>query len=156
MKVQPVSQISRRLIEAELYGELYETMTEKFGREKALQVITDNLQKSARKAGKNFAADVSTPNLEHFATVVEIWKKDNAIEVEDISIKGNELTIKVIRCRYQESYREMGLPDELCTLLSCSRDEPFATGYSERLNMIRETTLAEGGPCCPFKFIWSE
>ena len=154
MKVQPVSQISRRLIEAELYGELYETMTEQFGQERALKAISENLQKSARKAGKNFAASINSPNLEHFATVVEIWKKDDAIEVEDISINGNELTIKVIRCRYQESYREMGLPAELCTLLSCSRDEPFAKGYSEKLSMVRETTLAEGGDCCPFKFTW--
>ena len=155
MKVQPVSQISRRLIEAELYGELYETMTEQFGKEKALQVISENLQKSARKAGQAFAASVATPNLEHFATVVEIWKKGDAIEVADISINGNELTVKVTRCRYQESYREMGLPNELCTLLSCSRDEPFAKGYSNKLSMSRETTLAEGGDCCPFKFIWS-
>ncbi|ACS79958.1 L-2-amino-thiazoline-4-carboxylic acid hydrolase [Maridesulfovibrio salexigens] len=154
MKVQPVSQISRRLIEAELYDELYATMSEQFGKEQALKVITENLQKSARKAGQSFAASVDTPNLEHFATVVEIWKKDDAIEVADISINGNELTIKVTRCRYQESYREMGLPEELCTLLSCSRDEPFAKGYSDKLSMIRETTLAEGGDCCPFKFIW--
>lgn len=154
MKEQPVSQISRRLIEAELYGELYETMSEQFDKDKAMQVIIENLQKSARKAGKAFAASVDTPNLGHFATVVEIWKKGNAIEVEDISINGNELTVKVIRCRYQESYREMGLPDELCTLLSCSRDEPFAKGYSDKLSMFRKTTLAEGGDCCPFKFTW--
>ncbi len=154
MKVQPVSQISRRLIEAELYGELYETMTEQFGKEKALQVITENLQKSARKSGQAFAASVDAPNLEHFSTVVEIWKKGNAIEVSNISINDNELTVKVSRCRYQESYREMGLSEELCTLLSCSRDEPFAKGYSDKLSMVRETTLAEGGDCCPFKFVW--
>ncbi|NDV28819.1 L-2-amino-thiazoline-4-carboxylic acid hydrolase [Desulfovibrio sp. JC010] len=154
MKVQPVSQISRRLIEAELYGELYATMSEQLGKEQALQIITENLQKSARKAGQGFAASVDTPNLEHFSTVVEIWKKEDAIEVSDISINGNELTIKVVRCRYQESYREMGLPEELCTLLSCSRDEPFAKGYNDKLSMVRDTTLAEGGDCCPFKFIW--
>ncbi|NDV24682.1 L-2-amino-thiazoline-4-carboxylic acid hydrolase [Desulfovibrio sp. JC022] len=154
MKVQPVSQISRRLIEAELYGELYETMTEQFGKEKALQIITENLQKSARKSGQAFAASVDTPNLEHFSTVVEIWEKGDAIEVADVSINDNELTVKVSRCRYQESYREMGLPEELCTLLSCSRDEPFAKGYSDKLSMVRETTLAEGGDCCPFKFVW--
>ncbi|WP_319759768.1 L-2-amino-thiazoline-4-carboxylic acid hydrolase [Maridesulfovibrio sp.] len=155
MKVQPVSQISRRLIEAELYGELYATMTDQFGQEKALQIITENLQRSALKAGRAFAAKVDDPNLEHFSTVVEMWKTENAIEVADISINENELTIKVVRCRYQESYRAMGLPEELCTLLSCSRDEPFAKGYSEHLSMVRETTLAQGGECCPFKFIWS-
>lgn len=154
MKEQPVSQISRRLIEAELYGELYETMADQFGKDKAMRIITENLQKSARKAGQAFASSVAKPNLEHFSTVIEIWKKGNAIKVADISISGNELTIKVIRCRYQESYREMGLPAELCTLLSCSRDEPFAKGYSKKLSMVRETTLAEGGDCCPFKFIW--
>lgn len=154
MKVQPVSQISRRLIEAELYGELYITMAEKIGKKQALKIITENLQKSARKAGQAFADSVTTPNLKHFATVVEIWKNGNAIQVENVSIKNNELTVKITRCRYQESYREMSLPEELCTLLSCSRDEPFAKGYSEKLSMVRETTLAEGGDCCPFKFIW--
>ncbi|WP_319781283.1 L-2-amino-thiazoline-4-carboxylic acid hydrolase [Maridesulfovibrio sp.] len=154
MKVQPVSQISRRLIEAELYGELYETISKKIGKEQALQLITENLQNSARKAGQLFAASVATPNLEHFATAVEVWKKGDAIEIGNISLNDNELTIKVTKCRYQESYREMGLPEELCTLLSCSRDEPFAKGYSEKLSMTRETTLAEGGDCCPFKFTW--
>lgn len=40
MKEQPVSQISRRLIEAQLYGELYETISEQLGKDKALEIIT--------------------------------------------------------------------------------------------------------------------
>lgn len=154
MKEQPVSQISRRLIEAQLYGEIYETMNAQLGKEKALELIADNLQKSAFKAGQNFAASVNNPNLTHFATVVEIWKKGDAIEVADLTIKEKTLSIKVVRCSYQESYREMGLPEELCRMLSCCRDEPFAKGYSNKLSMIRKTTLAEGGDCCPFEFTW--
>ncbi|WP_432736261.1 L-2-amino-thiazoline-4-carboxylic acid hydrolase [Maridesulfovibrio sp. FT414] len=154
MKEQPVSQLTRRLIEAELYGHLYETMTEISGKEKALEIISENLKKSAFKAGQAFAATVEKPSLAHFATVVEIWKKGDAIVVEEISVDNNILTIKVVRCRYQESYRDMGLPEELCPILSCCRDEPFAKGYSDKLSMKRATTLAEGGDCCPFEFIW--
>ncbi len=154
MKEQPVSQISRRLIEAQLYGELYETISEQLGKDKALEIITENLRKSAFKAGQAFAASVDRPNLEHFSSVVEIWKKGNAIEVEELSIKENLLSIKVVRCSYQESYRKMCLPEDLCRILSCSRDEPFAKGYSNKLSMDRKTTLAEGGDCCPFEFKW--
>ncbi len=154
MKEQPVSQITRRLIEAELYGQLYETMVSELGAEKALGIIKENLRRSAFAAGEGFAASVKELSLDHFSTVVEIWKKGDAIHVEDISIAGNKLSIKVTRCHYQESYRKMGLPDELCKILSCSRDEPFAKGYSDRLNMKRATTLAEGGDCCPFEFTW--
>lgn len=154
MKEQPVSQITRRLIEAELYGQMYETMTKVLGKQQALEIIEKNLHDAAVVAGKGFAASVPVPNLEHFSTVVELWKKGDAIEVENLSIDGNRLTIKVVRCSYQESYREMGLPDELCRILSCCRDEPFAKGYSDRLRMERSTTLAEGGSCCPFEFYW--
>lgn len=155
MKEQPVSQISRRLIEAELYGQLYETMKEELGHEKALKIIKANLSNSAFEAGRAFASKAEKPSLEHFATVVEIWKKGDAINVEDISIHENRLNIRVTRCYYQESYRKMGLPEELCRILSCSRDEPFAKGYSDKLQMKRATTLAEGGDCCPFEFIWA-
>lgn len=154
MKEQPVSQIARRLIEAELYGQLYKTMTEKLGPEAALEIIAENLRKSAFQAGQAFASGTAEPSMDHFATVVEIWKKGDAIEIEKVSCTANRLSMKVVRCRYQESYREMGLPDELCRILSCSRDEPFAKGYSEKLCMERKTTLAEGGDCCPFEFYW--
>lgn len=154
MKEQPASLITRRLIEAELYGQLYETMSEKLGKEEALKIIAENLQKSAYAAGQGFAAMVDEPNLAHFATMVEVWKKGDAIEVADISLEDNLLSIKVVRCSYQESYRSMGLSEDLCRMLSCCRDEPFAHGYSDKLRMIRKTTLAEGGDCCPFEFYW--
>ncbi|WP_027722831.1 L-2-amino-thiazoline-4-carboxylic acid hydrolase [Maridesulfovibrio zosterae] len=154
MKEQPVSQIDRRLIEAELYGELYKTMSKYFGKEKALEIIAENLKESAFKAGQRFAASVDAPGLKHFSTVVELWKKGDAIEIEEMSLNDNSLTIKVVRCNYQDSYRKMGLPEELCRMISCCRDEPFAKGYSENLRMVRTSTLAEGGDCCPFEFYW--
>ncbi|CCO24638.1 L-2-amino-thiazoline-4-carboxylic acid hydrolase [Maridesulfovibrio hydrothermalis] len=154
MKEQPVSQLTRRCIEAELYGQLYETITEKLGKEAALEIIAENLRKTAFQAGQEFAALAQEKSLAHFATVVEIWKKGDAIEVADISIDGNTLSIEVVRCMYQESYRKMGLPEELCRMLSCSRDEPFAKGYSRKIRMERLTTLADGGNHCPFIFHW--
>ncbi|SDL21896.1 L-2-amino-thiazoline-4-carboxylic acid hydrolase [Maridesulfovibrio ferrireducens] len=155
MKEQPVAAISRRKIEAELYGQLYETISNKSGKEKALEIIRENLKTSAFQAGQNFAKTAENePNLKHFSSIVEVWKTGDAIKVAEMSIEDNLLKIDVIRCNYQQAYYDMGLPDELCKLLSCSRDEPFAKGYSKNLRMVRETTLAEGGKCCPFRFYW--
>lgn len=155
MKEKPVTAITRRKIEAELYGQLYKTMTEKLDKEKALEIITKNINDSAFLAGQNFAKTAEgKPNLKHFASIIEAWRMGDALEVENISIENNLLKMDVLNCKYQQAYYAMALPDELCKLLSCSRDEPFAKGYSNHLRMERETTLAEGGKCCPFKFYW--
>ncbi|WP_291327572.1 L-2-amino-thiazoline-4-carboxylic acid hydrolase [Desulfovibrio sp. UCD-KL4C] len=155
MKEKPVTAFARRKVEAELYGQLYKTITKKIGKEKALEIIKENLYDGAFLAGHNFAKTAEgEPNLKHFSSMIEAWRMGNALEVKNISLENNLLKMDVLSCKYQQAYYDMGLPDELCTLLSCSRDEPFAKGYSTHLRMERETTLAEGGKCCPFRFYW--
>ena len=60
------------------------------------------------------------------------------------------------RCRYAETYREMGLPEELATRISCLRDGAFVAGYSDKLRLDRPGTIASGAASCPFTFTWND
>ena len=66
------------------------------------------------------------------------------------------MSFDVTRCRYAESYREMGLPEELAVRVSCLRDAAFAAGYSPCLTLDRPATIASGAEKCPFTFTWND
>ena len=68
----------------------------------------------------------------------------------------DELSFEVTRCAYVETYREMGLPEELVGLVSCCRDEPFATAYSPHIVMERPETIGQGAARCRFRFTWKD
>ena len=57
----------------------------------------------------------------------------------------------VIRCRYAEMYREMGLA-EIGPLLSCQRDGSFCEGYDPRIKLTRTQTIMQGASHCDFRY----
>lgn len=152
MNKNKITQFDRRLIEAEVYANMFTVLLEKFGKDESLEILKEILTKNAFEAGKQFAKSTDRPSLEHFSTVINRWQEGGAIETDPLELDGNILKVKVKRCRYQEEYRQMGLPAEIIPVISCCRDEPFAKGYDERISMERETTLASDGDCCPFIF----
>ena len=101
------------------------------------------------------AAAPHGPSLAHFVTVADLWRRGGALTIEDEQQTPDRVFFAVTRCRYVESYREMGLPEELVTRLSCQRDGAFAAGYSPCLVLSRPTTLAAGASGCPFTFTWN-
>ena len=62
-----------------------------------------------------------------------------------------EYDFNVVRCRYSEMYRAMGLA-ELGAVLSCNRDGAFCEGYDPRLKLTRTQTLMEGATHCDFRY----
>ncbi|MFX8852579.1 L-2-amino-thiazoline-4-carboxylic acid hydrolase, partial [Acinetobacter baumannii] len=57
----------------------------------------------------------------------------------------------VVRCRYAEMYRQMGL-GEIGPLLSCNRDGAFCDGYDPKLKLTRSQTIMEGASHCDFRY----
>ncbi|MNW12143.1 hypothetical protein D3C71_2097590 [compost metagenome] len=55
------------------------------------------------------------------------------------------------RCRYAETYREMGL-GHIGHLLSCNRDGVFCTGYDPRITLERTQTVMQGASHCDFRY----
>lgn len=147
--------LEKRCIEAALLAETYAVLTERLGRETALSLIEGIVQKAALEAGRAFAATAPNgPNLEHFAAVAETWQAGGALTIENVVRHGNVFSFAVTRCRYAEAYRDMGLPAELATRISCLRDGAFVAGYSDALRLTRPETIASGAPRCPFTFTW--
>lgn len=149
--------IQQRVIEANIFGVVYKSLRTRMSQEDALAAVRAAVDALAYEAGRAFAK--RAPNgasFEHFSSILQTWQSSGALTVENVSAKDNVLEFAVTRCAYVEKYREMGLPQELVSMISCARDEPFADGYSSRLTMERTQTLGEGAPSCTFRFTWRD
>lgn len=154
----PLSQLKQRRIEAEMLVNAYEVLERHFGEDSALAIVGETVEQAGRKAGKDFAASAPNgPSLEHFSSVFEFWGANNALGIDRQEISGSVMVMDITRCEYIRMYiEEMGLSQKLAYTLSCRRDMAFTKGYSEHLQLARETTLAAGGSMCPFRFVWTE
>ena len=64
---------------------------------------------------------------------------------------ADTFNFNVKRCRYAETYREMGL-GKLGAILSCNRDGAFCTGYDRKLKLTRTQTIMGGASHCDFRY----
>jgi hypothetical protein len=62
-----------------------------------------------------------------------LWTKDNALVVEVLANDDQHYDYDVHRCRYAETYRDMGL-GHIGHLLSRNRDGVFCQGYDDRIS----------------------
>ncbi len=147
--------IAARTAQAGLVARIWNCLQENVGPELAAKILTEAIQADAMAAGQTFARLAPhEPNLEHFATVLERWRQDNALTIADVTLTGSTLSFTVTDCAYARAYSDMGLAPDLGFILSCTRDEPFAKGYSPCLSMRRSPTIMQGHPCCQFTFTW--
>lgn len=152
-----VTLLSRRRIEAAMLADVYAVLVESLGRDAALAAIEATVARAAKAAGQAFAQEApGGPSLGHFATVPAAWQRGGALEIANERREPGRVSFDVVRCRYAESYREMGLPEELAVRVSCLRDAAFAAGYSPCLTLERPATIASGASTCPFTFTWND
>lgn len=149
-----LSILERRRIEAEIVKPIYEALKAEFGVEKAQQIVGDAIRAKAVDFGKSLA-ETGTPSLRHFAELLPLWKQDDALQTETLVENGQHFEFNVVRCRYAEMYREMGL-QEIGHLLSCNRDASFCDGYDPRLKLTRTQTIMQGASHCDFRYRWEE
>lgn len=152
-----MTQLDRRRIEAEFAAKLHEILSGDFGPEKALEIIGRASAREAFEMGRKLAdsAPGNAPCLEHFSTVMDVWKAGGALDFVDVRLEKGVWSFCVVRCGYADMYVDMGLPAGLAYNVSCIRDEHLARGYSDRLRLERSKTIVQGAPACEFRFIWT-
>ncbi len=144
--------IERRRIEAELIKELYDTLVERFGVPVARSVVAETVRRSSITQARRFAAgEPGGTSLDTFADIQKHWTANDALRIEPVARDKTRLEFNVVRCRYAEMYREMGLA-EIGPLLSCNRDGAFCEGYDPNLKLTRTQTIMEGASHCDFRY----
>ena len=74
-----------------------------------------------------------------------------ALEIEVKEVAPDRLTYIVTRCRYAETYREMGLA-EIGALMSCNRDAAFSLDDNPAMTLEHRETLMNGGRRRDFRY----
>ena len=151
-----LSMLEKRKIEAEILKEVYDTLKESHGEEVAKKTIAESVRRSAIAQAKAFAAAAPQgPSLKAFQDVMPLWTKGGAFEIEVKEQSDTSFRFNVVKCRYAETYRAMGL-SEIGHLLSCNRDGAFCEGYDPKLKLKRSQTIMQGASHCDFKYRYEE
>jgi hypothetical protein len=148
-----LSILTKRKMQAEVIGPIYAEMAAELGEERAQTILGNAIRKAAVAEGKHFASlepDGKT-SLASFIELYRHWTADSALEVKVLEASDEAFNFDVTRCRYAESYNEMGL-GHIGHLLSCNRDGTFCQGYDPNITLERRQTIMEGAPCCTFRY----
>jgi len=144
--------LARRRIEAAIIAPIYDEMRQAIGAARAQEILRRAIRRAAIEAGKTLAA--RTPggtDLKSFQDIQHLWTQDDALKIEVIEANADTFDFNVRRCRYAETYREMGLGD-IGHLLSCNRDGAFCEGYDPRIKLERTQTIMGGASHCDFRY----
>ena len=150
-RMNAVSLMTRREIEARIVAPLLEAMGREFGRERVLEIAREVVVEIAREHGEQLAQASPDRSLVQFSETLENWKKDNALEMDMLEVTDSKLSFNVTRCLYAEMYRAVGIP-ELGALLSCNRDWALIQGFNPEATLTREHTIMQGAAFCPFRY----
>ncbi|MDE0943627.1 MAG: L-2-amino-thiazoline-4-carboxylic acid hydrolase [Alphaproteobacteria bacterium] len=146
----PILEVRR--IEANIIKPIYEEMVEALGEERAREILTTAINKDAVRQGQGLADSTDEPNnLQTFSTLTERWSKGDALKKDFLHVSEDRLEFNVVRCRYAETYKEMGL-SHIGTILSCGRDGSLCEGYNPDVTLTRTQTIMGGATHCDFRF----
>ncbi|MEO6032021.1 MAG: L-2-amino-thiazoline-4-carboxylic acid hydrolase [Burkholderiaceae bacterium] len=149
-----LSMLSKRRIEAEILGHVYEVLKASHGKEAAMQAVGDAVRRSSIEQAQRFAdATPGGTSLQSFVDLSALWEADDALKIEVREKTETAYAFDVVRCRYAEMYRAMGL-GEIGHLLSCQRDGTFCEGYDPKLKFTRTQTLMQGASHCDFRYAY--
>ena len=143
--------LQQREIEAAIVGPLVRAFEREVGRERAVAILREVITDLARRGGRDLAVALGTDTLEAFAGALDRWSQNGALEIEMIEQSADRLSFNVVRCRYAEMYRALGLAD-LGAGLSCQRDFALVEGYNPEIKLERGQTLMQGASYCDFRF----
>jgi len=145
--------LTRRRIQAEVIGPIYAEMVAAIGEEKAQAILDAAVRKAAVAEGRHFAALApgGVTSMADFIKLYDLWTHDGALEIEVLEASDTTFDFDVTRCRYAESYREMGL-GQIGHLMSCNRDGTFCQGYDPNIQLDRKQTIMAGAPRCTFRY----
>jgi hypothetical protein len=149
---ETLAMIEKRRIEAEILKHVYDTLVGSAGEAVAQATIAEAVRRSAIEQAQRFAAAAGgQTSLQSFIDRQSLWTKGGALEIEVRERTETTYAFDVVRCRYAEMYRAMGL-GHIGHLLSCNRDFVFSEGYDPNLRLDRPQTIMQGGKCCNFRY----
>lgn len=143
--------LTQRRIEAAFAKGIYEEMAAELGAEEAKRILSNAIVKLAKATAASMAAKAEAPDLDGFRAIQGAWTAEDALRTEVLVSTPTQYHFNVVRCRYSEMYREMGLA-ELGAVLSCNRDGAFCEGWNEKLKLTRTQTLMGGASHCDFRY----
>ncbi len=145
--------LTKRKLQAQVIGPIYAEMVAQVGEEKASAILDAAIRKAAIAEGKEFAkkAPGGVTSMADFVKLYELWTADDALEVKVLEANDTTFNFDVVRCKYAETYKEMGL-GKIGHLLSCNRDGTFCEGYDPNIKLDRAQTIMEGASCCTFRY----
>lgn len=143
--------LEQREIEARIVGPLIRAVQAELGTERALALVRNVIGELARQSGSELARRFGEATLEAFASSLDRWCEAGALEIEILEQSAQRLAFNVIRCRYAEMYRALGLAD-LGSSLSCQRDFALVQGFNPNIQLTRTQTIMEGASHCDFRF----
>lgn len=147
--------IVKRKLQAEVIGPIFQEMVAEIGEEKASSILDAAIRKAAIAEGQAFArkAPGGVTSMADFIKLYELWTADGALQMEVLEATDDKFDFNITRCRYAETYREMGL-GKIGHLMSCNRDGTFCQGYDPKIRLERKQTIMEGAPCCTFRYTY--
>jgi hypothetical protein len=145
--------LTKRRLQAEVVGPIFEAMVAEVGRARAEAILDAAIRKAAVAEGAALRERVGEDGnpLRAFIDIFELWTRGGALEIEVLEASDDRFDFNVTRCRYAEMYREMGL-GAIGHLMSCNRDGTFVEGFDPRLRLERAQTIMGGAPCCTFRY----
>lgn len=147
-----MAMLDKRRIEAEILKHVYDTLVASHGEQVAQATVGEAVRRSAIEQAARFASAAGgKTSLETFIERQSLWTKGGALEIEVRERSAETYAYDVVRCRYAEMYRAMGL-GHIGHLLSCNRDFVFSEGYDPNLKLERPQTIMGGASCCNFRY----
>ena len=144
--------LTKRRLQAEVIGPIYREMVAVLGAEQASAILDAAIRKAAIAEGRYFAEKTGgQTSMADFVKLYENWTADGALEIKVLKADEQSFDFDVTRCRYAETYKEMGL-GKIGHLMSCNRDGTFCQGYDPNITLERKQTIMEGSPCCTFRY----
>lgn len=143
----------KRQLQAQVIGPIYAEMVAELGEGKAAAILDAAVRKAAIAEGQAFAAraEGGKPSMADFVKLFELWTTGGALEIDVLQQTDTAFDFNVTRCRYAETYRDMGL-GHIGHLMSCNRDAGFCEGYDPGMKLERAQTIMQGAPCCTFRY----
>lgn len=141
--------LARREVEARILAPVIDALSNKFDRDKVLEIVRETIIQIAADQGAELAEQMGGNSLRHFADSLQYWTKDNALEIDIIKQTEASFIFNVTRCRYAELYKKLGVTG-YGTIFSCARDFALINGFNEKITLRRTQTIMEGADLCDF------
>jgi hypothetical protein len=149
------STLTKRRLQAQVIGPIYDEMVRQIGEEKAAEILDTAIRNAAIAEGRYFAerAPAGQTSMHDFISLYDLWTADGALGIDVLEASDTKFDFNVTRCRYAEMYKEMGL-GKIGHLLSCNRDGTFCEGYDPNITLQRDQAIMAGAPCCTFRYTY--